>query len=142
MENKDELIDKIRECHPGMVPEKFKHYAWYVGGMRDTGDWYYEVMIKDTLEHLKECLELIEAYPKIQPATPRIGKKVELTIDGKKYWFDFDEYKASEEYREQKEKEYWAYHFSGQRTIDMFGIEGAKRVLEEQDKRDGRDNQT
>lgn len=111
IESKDEIIDKIRKCHPGMVPEKYKHYAWYVGGMRDTGDWYYEVMIKDTTEHLRECLEIIEAYPKVQPATPKPGKKVEMIIDSRKYWYDYDEFLAEKKFMEQKEREWWE-HFT------------------------------
>jgi hypothetical protein len=51
-------------------------------------------------------------------------------------WLDFDRWKKESEFLEKKEKEYWDYVFSGQRDIDIFGVEGAKRMLEEQDKRD------
>lgn len=45
-------------------------------------------------------------------------------------WYDTDEDKAQREFIKQREKEVWDWHFSGQRTIDLFGIEGAKRILE------------
>lgn len=58
-------------------------------------------------------------------------KRVEIEVDGKKLWFDWDEYVAQKEFMEQKEREYWEYVFSGQRTKDLFG-EGAKDILDEQ----------
>lgn len=50
--------------------------------------------------------------------------------------FDFELYQKMAEYDRKKEEEYWKYVLSGQRTIDLFGEEGAKIVLEEQSKRD------
>lgn len=58
------------------------------------------------------------------------------TKDNQKLWLDFNEFKAQQTWYEKQEKEYWDYHFSGQRTIDMFGVEGAKRVLEIQHRED------
>lgn len=57
---KDSLIAKIRSYHPGQRPDKYKHYGWYTGGMTDTGDWYFEIMIRDSIENLQDCLELLE----------------------------------------------------------------------------------
>lgn len=51
---------------------------------------------------------------------------------------DWERYLAEKAFFEQKEKEYWDYHFSGQRTIDLFGVEGAKRVLARQDREDAK----
>lgn len=59
-----------------------------------------------------------------------------VNIEGTNLWYDPEEYRESVEFLKQKEKEYWDWHFSGQRTIDMFGAEGAKRVLETQARRD------
>ncbi len=65
-------------------------------------------------------------------------QRIDLEVNGEKYWFDFKEYQAHREWLKKKEDEYWEYHFSGQRTIDMFGVEGAKRVLEDQHRREMR----
>lgn len=59
-----------------------------------------------------------------------------LEVNGEKFTIDWELYKREKEWMEQKEKEYWDYHFSYQRTIDMFGVEGAKKVLERQHKDD------
>ena len=66
---------------------------------------------------------------------------MKINIQGKELWFDEDAWKAEKAFQEKLEQEYWKYCFSGQRTIDMFGVEGAKEVLEEQRKReeDGKD---
>lgn len=53
-------------------------------------------------------------------------------------WLDWDRYTREQNWFKQKEKEYWDYHFSGQRTIDMFGEEGAKLVLARQDREDAK----
>lgn len=59
-----------------------------------------------------------------------------INVKGQELWLDWEAWKAQDEFMKKKEKEYWDYHFSGQRTLDLFGVEGAKRILEEQDKRD------
>lgn len=65
-----------------------------------------------------------------------MSKILKIKLPRGTYWFDINECKAQAKFIEEKEKEYWNYCLSGQRTIDIFGIEGAKRVLEEQRKRD------
>lgn len=51
---------------------------------------------------------------------------------------NWDEYNQQQVWFKKKEEEYWDYHFSGQRTIDLFGVEGAKLVLARQDREDAR----
>lgn len=58
-ETKDSIISEIRNFHPGQRPEKYEHYGWYQGGMADTGGWHFEVMFRDTIEHLQDCLDLL-----------------------------------------------------------------------------------
>lgn len=60
-DEKNKLIDQIRWFHPGERPEKFRHFGWYVGGMKDDGDWSYETMIKSSMEDLQECFALLNA---------------------------------------------------------------------------------
>lgn len=62
--------------------------------------------------------------------------EVQMVINGEVAWFDFDEYTRHQKFLEDREKEYWRWILSGKRTLEMFGEEGAKRVLEEQRKRD------
>lgn len=57
---------------------------------------------------------------------------------GKETWINWDDYQKEKIWREEQERKYWEYHFSGQRTIDMFGVEGAKWVLARQDREDRR----
>lgn len=61
---------------------------------------------------------------------------MKIYIEGTNLWYDSEEDLKQREFYQQKEKEYWEYHFSGQRTIDLFGVEGAKLVLEHQARRD------
>lgn len=59
---------------------------------------------------------------------------MEIEVNRQKLWFDFEAYKAEREFTKNLEQELWNYHFSGQRTIDLFGEEEAKIILEEQRK--------
>lgn len=56
------VIDAIMEFHPGYGTEK--GYSWYIGGMKDTGAWYLDKLIKEdveVLEFLLKDLQKIEA---------------------------------------------------------------------------------
>lgn len=69
----------------------------------------------------------------------KINKKknlMKIQIGNNTLWVDVEQWKAQEEFSKEQERQYWNYVFSGQRTLDMFGEEGAKRVLEEQRLRD------
>ncbi len=61
-----------------------------------------------------------------------------IKIPGTDSWYDHEEYVQQQEFFKQKEKEYWEYHFSGQRTVDTFGIEGARIVLARQSREDNK----
>lgn len=65
MERKVHLIKEITEFHPGSRPDVYRHYGWYVGGMKDTGNWYWHVMIDEPVEELEKCLELLRNPPKV-----------------------------------------------------------------------------
>jgi hypothetical protein len=65
-------------------------------------------------------------------------QRLELEVNGQKLWLDFEAFKREQEFIKQKENEWWEWRTSGQSTIDMFGAEGAKRVLEDQHRRDMR----
>lgn len=56
-----ELISKIREFHPAYEPGLRRGWSWYVGGMRDSGDWYWSTLMRATEEELQECLNELEA---------------------------------------------------------------------------------
>lgn len=71
-----------------------------------------------------------------KPVDTSTPKRVEIEVNGQKLWLDWDTFRQEQEFMRKKEEEYWEYHFSGQRTIDMFGVEGAKRVLERQHRDD------
>jgi len=61
--------------------------------------------------------------------------QMKMTLDdGQVIWYDPEKDKEEKAFYDQKERELYHWIFSGQRTIDMFGKEGAKLVLEEQDK--------
>lgn len=63
---------------------------------------------------------------------------MEIEVNGEKLWLDFDAYEREKRFMRKKEEELWEYHFSGQRTLDLFGQEGAKAVLARQDREDNR----
>jgi len=59
MEEKIKIIDEICGFHPSAGVDK--GWSWYVGGMRDTGEWYFRKMLDEPIEDLKEFLaKLIE----------------------------------------------------------------------------------
>lgn len=57
MENKIKLIDEIVKRHPSYGVEK--GWSYYVGGMKDTGDWYFRKMLDVPTEELQAFLDEI-----------------------------------------------------------------------------------
>ena len=57
MEEKIKIIDQIVSRHPGWGTEK--GWSWYIGGMSDTGDWYYRKMLDVSIEELQAFLDYI-----------------------------------------------------------------------------------
>lgn len=84
-ELKDSIISEIRKFHPGNRPEKYKHYGWYIGGMADTGDWYFETMIRDTSGNLAECLAMLQNPSNFEdPYIRRVREQDEKAWDNRK----------------------------------------------------------
>lgn len=52
--DKARIIDQITDFHPGQGVKL--DWAWYVGGMKDTGDWYIDKLIEVPQEVLEEKL--------------------------------------------------------------------------------------
>lgn len=92
MEEKNKIISLIREYHPAEKPDKYSHYSEYVGGMKDTGQWFYEIIINDTLENLQECLNLLSLTKSSNEfeEKKKAGKLVEIKIGSSKYWYDVE----------------------------------------------------
>lgn len=74
MEEKVKLIDEIVKRHPSYGIKN--GWSWYVGGMRDTGDWYYRKMLDVSIEDLQSFLDVIiegENKPKIEPTEEELA---------------------------------------------------------------------
>jgi hypothetical protein len=69
MENKIEIISAICRRHPTYGTEK--GWSEYVGGMADTGQWYFRKMLDCTEEELQLFLDSIiaEENKPIEPLT-------------------------------------------------------------------------
>ncbi len=57
-QSKIDVIDKITKFHPGYGTES--GYSWYVGGMRDTGDWNIDIMLEADEAALRSFLLILE----------------------------------------------------------------------------------
>lgn len=69
LEEKVLVINKIANFHPASGVDK--GWSWYVGGMRDTGDWYKDKMYSVPIEELQLFLnELEEAERNYVPPVP------------------------------------------------------------------------
>lgn len=70
---KDALIQKIQKFHPGECLSRWKKkgWAWYVGGMRDDGDWNFEKMIRAEVKELAQCLNALELQRKRRAAAAK-----------------------------------------------------------------------
>lgn len=68
--DKIEAIKLITDYHPGSRAGIDRGWSYYVGGMMDSGDWYYRKLLDIPLRELLECLEqLKEDY---KPAPPKV----------------------------------------------------------------------
>ena len=79
MEDKIKVIDEIVKRHPSVGTDR--GWSWYVGGMRDTGDWYYRKMLDVPIEELRAFLAGIIAQ---ETAPPPVFTEQEL-IDQKTF---------------------------------------------------------
>lgn len=74
--SKIELIKKITEYHPANQAGRKRGWSHYVGGMADTGDWYFRKLLDASETDLQNCLnELIEEF---KPKPEQIYTKQEL----------------------------------------------------------------
>ena len=53
--DKARVIDQVMELHPAYGIEK--GWSWYVGGMRDSGEWQLDKLIQADWKELEEFLE-------------------------------------------------------------------------------------
>lgn len=77
MEDKIKLIDEIVKKHPSYGVSK--GWSYYVGGMNDSGDWYFRKMLDISIEELTAFLyDIIK-----QENTPKIPLTEKEEIDSK-----------------------------------------------------------
>lgn len=55
-EDKTGLIKKITNFHPAYEPGRKRGWSWYVGGMKDTGEWDFRKLMDATDMELNDCL--------------------------------------------------------------------------------------
>lgn len=66
--DKLELIDLITNFHPASDVGIKKGWSYYVGGMKDSGDWYYKKLMQAPIEVLEQLLsELKEEWKPKDP---------------------------------------------------------------------------
>ena len=65
IEKKINIIDEIIKFHPAIGVEK--QYSWYVGGMRDTGDWNFRYMLDRPIEELEDFLLFLHQPSELIP---------------------------------------------------------------------------
>ena len=53
-DRKRKLIDEVTNLHPAYGTSR--GWSWYVGGMRDTGDWDVKKLLDVTAEELEQFL--------------------------------------------------------------------------------------
>lgn len=66
-EEKIEIIDLITQHHPGYGTKW--ELSWYVGGMQDTGDWYYEKLLAADITTLERLLDDILSRSSVKQMT-------------------------------------------------------------------------
>lgn len=57
LEEKVKIIRKIQEFHPGHPPGIDRGWSYYVGGMKDSGDWLTFKMFDAPDEEVEKCLK-------------------------------------------------------------------------------------
>lgn len=101
MEEKIKIIDEIVKRHPSYGIDK--GWAWYVGGMRDTGDWEYRKMLNVSTEELQAFLDEIirqEAIPQQEKADSKII--LEIEYKGRKCWIKKNQLDAMREFKNER----------------------------------------
>jgi hypothetical protein len=106
MEEKIKLIDEIVKRHPSYGTEK--GWAWYEGGMRDTGDWEYRKMLNVPIEELQAFLiEILrqEAIPEQQlTEQEKADSKIilEIKVGDNVAWINKQQWDAMNKFRNER----------------------------------------
>jgi hypothetical protein len=94
---KIELIKKITELHPACGVED--KVSWYVGGMRDTGDWYIDKLQSKSTKWLKWFYK--ENTKPFEPDPIDNSEVMNFNVDGHNFWMTKDSYNFMiEKYKE------------------------------------------
>lgn len=107
IENKIEIIDAISTRHPSIGVEK--GWSYYVGGMKDSGDWYFRKMLNVSIEELKSFLDKLvenENKPKVEKQYTEEEKKDMNIIhqDGNIFYTEYDRKQMVKLYQEVESK--------------------------------------
>ncbi len=73
MENKIKLIKQIVQFHPSCGA--YKGWSHYTGGMKDSGDWFWEKMIDVPNEELQSFLDLLISE-RDKPEVPKSAEEI------------------------------------------------------------------
>jgi hypothetical protein len=68
MEEKIKIIDEIIKRHPSYGVDN--GWSYYVGGMKDSGDWYFRKMLDEPIEKLQSFLDTLVADENRPPKPP------------------------------------------------------------------------
>ena len=68
MEEKIKIIDEIIKRHPSYGVDN--GWSYYVGGMKDSGDWYFRKMLDEPIEKLQSFLDTLVADDSRPPKPP------------------------------------------------------------------------
>lgn len=102
MEDKIRLIDEIVKRHPSYGVDK--GWSYYVGGMKDTGDWYFRKMLDIPIEELQAFLDSIitdENTPKIELTPEELADSkiiIEYDINGIRHFSNLYNKKKMDEF--------------------------------------------
>lgn len=111
MENKIKLIDEIIKRHPSYGTKK--GWSYYVGGMKDTGEWYFRKMLDVPIEELQSFLDNIiveENKPKRVLTEQELAdseRYIVIEYEGKKSWMNLLEYKSIAHQIQEGERKTW-----------------------------------
>jgi len=104
MKKKIQLIDKICENHPSYGTEK--GWSKYVGGMEDTGEWFFRKMLDVPIEELRAFYDKIEEQKNRSKVSltkeEEELQKQNIYFEDRKYWMNLLDYKRMQDWKERK----------------------------------------
>jgi hypothetical protein len=99
MKKKKKIIDQICKRHP--AAGVYKGWSYYIGGMKDTGEWYTRKMLDCPKKELQEFLnKLIEEEKKPRQQASQCQKVSTLN----NAWYKEEEMKRIKKMKEDEEK--------------------------------------